>query len=337
MSADRRPARIRSAPMRVLVVTNFEPDAARPAARPLGPRPGRGDARARGRGRALQLPARLAPVRAGDPAPAAAAARRALRPRPRPLRPGRLVRPRSPAREPLLVTFHGTDVRHRSSGRSRAAWPGASTSSPPSRAPSSRPRTGGPGCPRVPGSAVLPCGPDLARFRPIRASRRGASSASTPTAATCSSPPTPRGRRSATTAPPSSPLPAGAELLTGGSIDPDADAALGQRRQRGPRHLRLRGLRARRVEALACDVPVLSTPVGIAPFALAGVAGALCAPFDAGRLAGGRPPPPRRARPPGRGRRPRRNALRGADGRTHDRGLPRRLGLPVIDLTGDEL
>ena len=34
------------------------------------------------------------------------------------------------------------------------------------------------------------------------------------------------------------------------------------------------------VEALACDVPVLSTPVGIAPFALAGVAGALCAPFD---------------------------------------------------------
>ena len=34
------------------------------------------------------------------------------------------------------------------------------------------------------------------------------------------------------------------------------------------------------VEALACEVPVLSTPVGIAPFALAGVAGTLCAPFD---------------------------------------------------------
>ena len=39
------------------------------------------------------------------------------------------------------------------------------------------------------------------------------------------------------------------------------------------------------LEALACDVPVLATPVGIAPEALAGVAGALCAPFDAADLA----------------------------------------------------
>ena len=36
------------------------------------------------------------------------------------------------------------------------------------------------------------------------------------------------------------------------------------------------------LEALACDVPVLSTPVGVAPEALEGVAGTLCAPFDAG-------------------------------------------------------
>ena len=35
------------------------------------------------------------------------------------------------------------------------------------------------------------------------------------------------------------------------------------------------------LEALACDVPVLATPVGIAPEALAGVTGTLCAPFDA--------------------------------------------------------
>ena len=34
------------------------------------------------------------------------------------------------------------------------------------------------------------------------------------------------------------------------------------------------------LEALACDVPVLSTPVGVAPAALAGVPGTLCAPFD---------------------------------------------------------
>jgi teichuronic acid biosynthesis glycosyltransferase TuaC len=34
------------------------------------------------------------------------------------------------------------------------------------------------------------------------------------------------------------------------------------------------------LEALACDVPVLATPVGIAPEALRGVAGAHCGPFD---------------------------------------------------------
>jgi teichuronic acid biosynthesis glycosyltransferase TuaC len=37
------------------------------------------------------------------------------------------------------------------------------------------------------------------------------------------------------------------------------------------------------LEALACDVPVLATPVGIAPTVLSGVQGALCAPFDADR------------------------------------------------------
>ena len=34
------------------------------------------------------------------------------------------------------------------------------------------------------------------------------------------------------------------------------------------------------LEALACDVPVLATPVGVAPAALDGIPGALCAPYD---------------------------------------------------------
>jgi teichuronic acid biosynthesis glycosyltransferase TuaC len=36
------------------------------------------------------------------------------------------------------------------------------------------------------------------------------------------------------------------------------------------------------IEALACEVPILSTPVGIAPFLLDDLEGALCAPFDLG-------------------------------------------------------
>jgi glycosyltransferase involved in cell wall biosynthesis len=34
------------------------------------------------------------------------------------------------------------------------------------------------------------------------------------------------------------------------------------------------------LEALACDVPVLATPVGVHPEALDGIAGPLCAAFD---------------------------------------------------------
>jgi glycosyltransferase involved in cell wall biosynthesis len=37
------------------------------------------------------------------------------------------------------------------------------------------------------------------------------------------------------------------------------------------------------LEALACDVPVLATPVGVHPLALEGIDGTLCAPFDAAR------------------------------------------------------
>jgi teichuronic acid biosynthesis glycosyltransferase TuaC len=70
------------------------------------------------------------------------------------------------------------------------------------------------------------------------------------------------------------------ELLTLGGVAPDAvpswvnasDAVLVPSEQEGF------GLAV--LEALACDVPVLATPVGIHPQVLEGVQGALCAPYD---------------------------------------------------------
>jgi teichuronic acid biosynthesis glycosyltransferase TuaC len=73
---------------------------------------------------------------------------------------------------------------------------------------------------------------------------------------------------------------AGVELLALGGIDPDrvplwvngANAVLVPSEREGF------GLGV--LEALACDVPVLATPVGIHPQALEGIAGTLCAPFE---------------------------------------------------------
>ena len=73
---------------------------------------------------------------------------------------------------------------------------------------------------------------------------------------------------------------AGARLLTLGAVPPTevatwinaADAVLVTSEREAF------GLAA--LEALACETPVLSTPVGVAPDALAGLPGTLCAPFD---------------------------------------------------------
>lgn len=181
---------------------------------------------------------------------------------------------------PLVVSFHGTDVRHWLVGplSRRLAWR-ADLVAAVSRALFA-PEDGRPGLPPVPGSAVLPCGPDLERFRPLpREEARRALGLE------------PGGRYLLFPADPGRPekragrarelaAATGAELLTGGGIDPDrmplwvnaANAVLVTSDYEGF------GLAC--LEALACDVPVLSTPVGIAPFALGGVAGTLCAPFE---------------------------------------------------------
>ncbi len=184
---------------------------------------------------------------------------------------------------PLVVTFHGTDVRHPVVGTlsRRLIWR-TDLVAVVSRALFG-PEGDRPGLPQIPGSAVLPCGPDLRRFQPLSRAEAREKLGLSPEGRYLLFPANPgraekRADRARELAAAS-----GAELLTGGAIEPDlmplwinaANAVVVTSDYEGF------GLTC--VEALACDVPVLSTPVGIAPFALAGVEGALCAPFDAAR------------------------------------------------------
>jgi glycosyltransferase involved in cell wall biosynthesis len=182
---------------------------------------------------------------------------------------------------PLLVTFHGTDVRHGVVGplSRRLAWR-ADLVAAVSRALFA-PEDGRPGLPAVPGSAVLPCGPDLTRFGPQPRGEARHALGLDPDGRYLLFPANPtrpekRHDRAAEIA-----AACDAMLLTGGSIEPErmplwinaANAVLVTSDYEGF------GMVA--VEALACGVPVLSTPVGIAPYALAGIQGCLCAPFEA--------------------------------------------------------
>ena len=181
---------------------------------------------------------------------------------------------------PLIVTFHGTDVRHHLVGHlsRRLAWRSDLVAGV-SRA-LFEPEDGRPGLPAVPGSAVLPCGPDLRRFEPQPRAEARRALGLDPAARVLFFPANParpekRHDRAAELA-----AACGAELLTGGSIEPErmplwmnaADAVLVTSDYEGF------GMAA--VEALACEIPVLSTPVGIAPYALRGIDGCLCAPFE---------------------------------------------------------
>ena len=183
---------------------------------------------------------------------------------------------------PLVVTFHGTDVRHPVTGfLSRRLVGRLDLIAAASRALFS-PEGGRPALPRRAGAnAVLPCGADLERFRPApRGEAREALGLERdgryllfPAA---SSRPVKRYDRALEVA-----TLLDAELLSGDGVDSEqmptwmnaANAVVVTSENEGF------GLVA--VEALACDVPVFSTPVGIAPFLLRGLDGCLAAPFDA--------------------------------------------------------
>jgi glycosyltransferase involved in cell wall biosynthesis len=175
------------------------------------------------------------------------------------------------------VTLHGTDLVHpRSRAITTAALPFldlVATVSEPLAAD-----VPGWAIPRRTKRAVLPCGVDIERFKPIPRSDARRELGLPPTGRYLLFPADParpekRYDRART-------LAANAELLTLGNVDPAlvpfyvnaANAVL------VPSERESFGLAV--LEALACDVPVLATPVGIAPEALKTLSGTLCAPFD---------------------------------------------------------
>lgn len=177
---------------------------------------------------------------------------------------------------PHVVTFHGTDLAHPRSGRlSRAALRFAELAATVSGS-LARERIAGAGTRRR--VAVLPCGVDLERFRPLPRREARERLGLDPDARCLLFPADParpekRHDRALEVA-------GDVPLLTLGAVHPDevplwvnaADAVLVPSEREGF------GLAV--LEALACDVPVLATPAGIAPLALSGVAGAHCGPFD---------------------------------------------------------
>jgi teichuronic acid biosynthesis glycosyltransferase TuaC len=176
------------------------------------------------------------------------------------------------------VTLHGTDVLHPRSWRITSAVLGrmdlvaAASEELAALVRRRRPHTD---------VAVLPAGVDLERFAVLdRAQSRerlgldpGARIALFPADPARPEKRVDRAREVAQRA--------GAQLLTLGRVDPDemphwvnaADAVLAPSEREGF------GLAV--LEALACDVPVLATPVGIHIEALDRIAGTLCAPYDA--------------------------------------------------------
>ncbi|MFL5833921.1 MAG: glycosyltransferase [Solirubrobacterales bacterium] len=181
---------------------------------------------------------------------------------------------------PLIVTFHGTDVRHHLVGHlsRRLAWR-CDLVAGVSRA-LFEPEDGRPGLPAVPGSAVLPCGPDLERFEPLpRAEARQALGLPIDGRFLFFPANTLRPEKRADRATELMVACEG-ELLAGGSIEPEEMPLWMNAANAVVVTSDYEGFGMAAIEALACNVPVLSTPVGIAPYAVGGVEGCLCAPFD---------------------------------------------------------
>ena len=183
--------------------------------------------------------------------------------------------------KPLVVTFHGTDVRHRIVGpMSRALTRRIELVAGASKALFET-ESGRPGLPRPPGrTAVLPCGADLSRFDQIDRQTAKEKLGLDPSKRYLFFPADPTRPEKRFDRAEEVARNTGVELLTGGRIAPEemslwinaANAVLVTSDNEGF------GLAC--LETLACNVPVMSTPVGVAPHACSGVEQTLCKDYE---------------------------------------------------------
>lgn len=182
---------------------------------------------------------------------------------------------------PRAVTFHGTDLGHRRVGPlSRRVARRMDLPATASGWLARHPTAGLRGAGTTRRVAVLPCGVNLDRF--ARSDRRAARERLGLD---------PGGRYLLFPADPARPekrhdraaglaAAAGAELLTYDGVPPGEVPLLINAANAVVVTSEREGFGLAALEALACDVPVLSTDVGIAPLALSGVEGTLVAPFE---------------------------------------------------------
>ncbi len=176
---------------------------------------------------------------------------------------------------PVAVTLHGNDLLHpRSRLITRAALPFSALPAPVSRAFSDLVPWAG----ETRRVAILPCGIDLERFKPIPRRQARAHLGLDPDEPCLLFPHDPG--RSLKRFDRAQEAAGGVRLLTLGSVDPlevpywhnAANAVLVPSQTEGF------GLAV--IEASACDVPAFGTPVGIHPVVLGDIEGSLCAPWD---------------------------------------------------------
>lgn len=183
---------------------------------------------------------------------------------------------------PHVVTFHGTDLAHRVVGPLSRRL--AHLVALPAPVSGSLARRGLPPSVRRGRVAVLPTGVDLDRFQPLDRDAARAQLGLEPDGRYLLFPSDPRRpeKRFDRARALASAL-AGVELLTYRDVHPDRVPLLVNAANAVAVTSEREGFGLGPLEALACDVPVAATDVGVARLAVEGVPGTLCAPFDVDR------------------------------------------------------